>query len=149
VNRQAFSTWLPLILWGAIIAMESKYGSAANTGWLLQKLSAWLFGSLDPAHFKLIHHILRKGGHFFGYGIFGYLCFRAYMRTFTSSSILTWALMAVTSTVFIASLDEWHQSFSPGRAGRIEDVALDTAGALVFVSLAAVVAAYRRKIFIT
>src|SRR6516164_4094243 len=131
-----------------IIAAETRYGSAANTRWLFQKLSVWLFGYVDPALFKAFHHLLRKGGHFFGFGIFGCLCFRAFMRTFTGSSILVWALMAVMSTVFVASLDEWHQSFSPGRSGRIADVALDTAGALVFVSLAAVIAARRRRIFI-
>jgi VanZ family protein len=130
-----------------IITAESAYGSAANTGWLFQKLSVWLFGYVDPTLFKAFHHLLRKGGHFFGYGIFGCLCFRAFMRTFASGSILTWASMAVMSTVFIATLDELHQSFTPGRTGRIADVALDTAGALVFVSLAAVMAA-RRRIFI-
>jgi VanZ family protein len=130
-----------------IIAAETRYGSAANTRWLFQKLSVWLFGYVDPGLFKASHHLLRKGGHFFGFGIFGCLCFRAFMRTFTGSSILTWALMAVMSTVFIATLDELHQSFTPGRTGRIADVALDTAGALVLVSLAAVMAT-RRRIFI-
>jgi VanZ family protein len=76
---------------------------------------------VDPALFKAFHHLLRKGGHFFGYGIFGYLCFRAFMRTFTSYSTLMWALMAIMSSGFAASLDELHQSFSPGRTGRIDD----------------------------
>ena len=131
-----------------IIAIESTYGSAANTGWLFQKLSAWLFGHMDPAHFKVFHHILRKSGHFLGYGIFGYLWFRAFMRTFATNTPLMWAAVAIASTFFIASLDEWHQSFSPRRTGEFKDVALDTAGALVFVSLAMAAAARRRKTII-
>jgi VanZ family protein len=37
-----------------------------------------------------------------------------------------WATIAVLGTAFVASLDEWHQSYIPSRTGRWQDVVLDT-----------------------
>jgi VanZ family protein len=39
---------------------------------------------------------------------------------------MRWASIAVLMTAFVASLDEWHQSFIPSRTGRWQDVVLDT-----------------------
>ena len=132
----AAQTWLPVILWTVIIALESAFGSAANTGPVLQKLATWLFGNVDPVRFEVSHGILRKAGHLFGYGILGYLWFRAFLRTFTRNTELICAALAIAFTFSIASLDEWHQSFSAARSGQFKDVLLDTFGALLLVSLA-------------
>ncbi|MGB7601132.1 MAG: VanZ family protein, partial [Candidatus Sulfotelmatobacter sp.] len=37
-----------------------------------------------------------------------------------------WSAIAVLMTAFVASLDEWHQTFIPSRTGRWQDVVLDT-----------------------
>jgi VanZ family protein len=39
------------------------------------------------------------------------------------------ALGAVYMTVTFAGLDEWRQTFIPGRSGRLLDVGIDTTGA--------------------
>jgi VanZ family protein len=130
--------WLPVVLWTMIIALESSVGAAANTGSLLEGVLVWLFGQLDPAIFDRLHFVLRKGGHFLGYGIFGILWFRAFAATFPAGARLFWAGLAVACTFLIASLDEWHQSFSPFRHGHFSDVVLDTCGALLLVSMAMV-----------
>jgi VanZ family protein len=130
--------WLPVVLWTVFIAMESSFGSTANTGPILQGVMIWLFGHLDPESFDRLHTILRKGGHFFGYGIFGYFWFRAYSATFPNATRLMWAGLAIGCTFLIASLDEWHQSFSLARTGKFGDVVLDTCGALLLVSVALV-----------
>jgi len=49
-----------------------------------------------------------------------------------------WAGLAIACTFLIASLDEWHQSFSLARTGKFGDVVLDTCGALLLVSMAMV-----------
>jgi VanZ family protein len=55
------------------------------------------------------------------------------------------ATLGVGSTFVLASLDEWHQTFLPGRVGCLSDVLLDTVGAL-FLNLALwAVYAYRRR----
>jgi VanZ family protein len=128
--------WLLVLVWTVIIIVESVFGSAANTGWLLQELSRWAFGYLDRERFAVWHHILRKTGHFVGYGICGYLWFRALVRTCTKIRLLSCAAIAVAISFLTASLDEWHQSFSPGRTSQFSDVVLDTSGAFVLVLLA-------------
>jgi VanZ family protein len=42
---------------------------------------------------------------------------------------------ALLLTVGYAFLDEWHQTFVPGRHGRLFDVGIDTAGALLAMGL--------------
>ena len=74
--------WLPVVLWTMVIAMESFFGSSGNTGSLLEGTLTWLFGQVDPVTFDRLHLVLRKGGHFLGYGIFGYLWLRAFSATF-------------------------------------------------------------------
>jgi len=130
--------WLPVVLWTMVIAMESFFGSSGNTGSLLESTLTRLFGEVDPFIFDRLHLVLRKGGHFLGYGIFGYLWFRAFSATFPNGPRITWAGLAIACTFLIASLDEWHQSFSPARTGHFGDVVLDTCGALVLVSMAMV-----------
>jgi VanZ family protein len=71
-------------------------------------------------------------------GIFGYLWLRAFWATFPNGTRIIWAGLAIACTFLIASLDEWHQSFSPARTGHFKDVVLDTCGALLLVSLAMV-----------
>jgi VanZ family protein len=39
--------------------------------------------------------------------------------------------LALLSTLLLASWDEWHQSFLPGRTSSPKDVALDFCGAVV------------------
>jgi VanZ family protein len=93
---------------------------------------------VDPVIFDRLHVVLRKGGHFLGYGIFGYLWFHAFSATFPNGTRIIWAGLAIACAFLIASLDEWHQSFSPARTGHFGDVVLDTCGALVLVSMAMV-----------
>ena len=130
--------WLPVVLWTMVIATESFFGSSGNTGSLLEGTLARLFGEVDPVIFDRLHLVLRKGGHFLGYGIFGYLWFRAFSATFPNGPRIIWAGLAIACTFLIASLDEWHQSFSPARTGHFGDVVLDTCGALLLVSMAMV-----------
>ncbi len=130
--------WLPVVIWTSFIALESFFGSAANTGSILQAVMLWGFGEMDPIAFERIHAVLRKGGHFLGYGILGYLWLRAFAATLPKGRRYVWAGLAIACTFVIASLDEWHQSFSPLRTGHLSDVALDTCGAFLLVSVAIV-----------
>jgi VanZ family protein len=138
-------TWLPVLIWTMIIILESTLGSAANTGSLLHELARWMFGYVNQERLESSHHFLRKAGHFWGYGILGYLWFRAFLRTSTGISQMTCVALAITSSFLTASLDELNQSFSPGRAAQVSDVILDTSGALVLASFAFIAAARHRR----
>ena len=122
--------WIAAILWLIVIAIESSaLLSASNTSRILYPLLHFLFG-MDWEHFHVWHFYIRKGGHVVGYAILSLLLFRAWRATLPAMSDATWAprwaAIAIVGTAFVASLDEWHQSFIPSRTGRWQDVVLDT-----------------------
>lgn len=129
-EKKVLKTWIAAILWLIVIAIEStSWLSAYNTGRMLYPLLRDLF-SLSWDRFEQIHFFLRKGGHVVGYGLLSILLFRAWRETLPSASdarwTLRWSAIAVLGTAFVASLDEWHQSFIPTRTGTPKDVLLDT-----------------------
>ena len=122
--------WIAAILWLIVIAIEStNLASATNTSRILYPLLHFIFG-LDRAHFGQWHFFIRKGGHVVGYAILSILLFRAWRATLPAMRnvgwTLRWATIAILGTAFVASLDEWHQSFIPSRTGRWQDVVLDS-----------------------
>ncbi|GEN51284.1 VanZ family protein [Alkalibacterium pelagium] len=75
-----------------------------------------------------IEFFLRKGAHFISYfflGLFWYLG----LRNRVDNPYLT-VLLAVMLSIGYASFDELRQSFHPNRTALMEDVILDTAGAV-------------------
>ncbi|HEY6338357.1 MAG TPA: VanZ family protein [Candidatus Sulfotelmatobacter sp.] len=129
-RHHVLKAWIAATLWLIVIAIESSsLGAAANTGRILYPLLHFLFG-MDPFRFEHVHFFIRKGGHVFGYGLLSFLLFRAWRETLRhpggASWTFRWANLAVLGTAFVASLDEWHQSFNPLRTGTPKDVLLDT-----------------------
>jgi len=129
-RSEVLKAWLAAILWLILIAVESTaYLSASNTGRILYPLLHFLFG-LDWTRFEDWHFYIRKTGHVIGYGMLSFLLFRAWRATLPAMSgsrwTMHWATIATLGTAFVASLDEWHQSFIPSRTGTIRDVILDT-----------------------
>ena len=131
--------WVPVMFAAAVIATESTNTfSAEHTGrWLLPILEA-LLGARARACYQEINHVLRKTGHFFGYGTVCLTFLRAWLIELGMAANLGRAmwrlracLLAVASTGLVASLDEWHQSFIPSRTGTPVDVLLDSCGAAV------------------
>jgi len=132
-----FKVWAPVVAAVAVICCESTSTfSAQNTSsWLRPIFEHW-FGPFTDANWDLFHHCLRKTGHFIGYGTVCFTFLRAWLYTLARrgpSSLLSWrlesSLLAVLSTAIVASCDEFHQTFLPGRTGTPVDVLLDTCGA--------------------
>ena len=142
-DHHPYSNWLPVVLWCGIIVLESAIGSSANTRGILLHIVTWLIGPVDRAKFEVFHHIVRKTGHFLGYGILGFLWFRAFAHTLARATRLRCAGLAIACAFAVASLDEWHQSFSSARTATFADVVLDTCGAMVLVTLAMLTIARR------
>jgi VanZ family protein len=129
-RHNLLKAWIAAILWLIVIAIESTAMlSAHNTSRILFPLLHFLFG-LDWESFQDWHFYMRKGGHIVGYAILSILLFRAWRATLPAMNLtnwtLRWATLSLLGTAFVASLDEWHQSFIPSRTGRWEDVVLDT-----------------------
>ena len=126
------SAWLPVLIGVVIIAIESTETFGANhTSGPLRRVWEALFGAVTDPRWEVIHHILRKCGHFFAYGFIGLAWLRAWWMTLPKSQFFTDAALALLGTAFIASCDEIHQTFLPNRTGTVWDVLLDCSGALV------------------
>ncbi len=133
--------WLPVAIMLAVIARESTEGfSGIQTSPILRPVWEHLFGVTSDAHWAVIHHVLRKCGHFAGYGTLGLTWLRAWLLQWSvplrRCSVRAWQRyglqMAICCTAIVASLDELHQTYLPDRTGVTQDVLLDTCGAIVF-----------------
>jgi VanZ family protein len=106
--------WLPPVLWMSVIFILSAQPTLPHHPDALSDL------------------ILKKAGHMGEYGILAFLLWRALLR---GRGTLSWSALvtAFVVSVLYAALDEYHQTFVPGRNGTLVDVGVDAAGALVFL----------------
>ena len=141
--------WWPALVWICLIAGESTDKlSSDNTSALLYKVISRIFPDVNLHDVLMLNLILRKTGHVIGYGILCLLLLRGWQRTLARAratfgrstvGLVTFgrtATLAWLGTVFIASMDEWHQSYIPSRTGTWHDVVLDSTAGLVFLLIA-------------
>ena len=128
--------WLPVLAFSMVFAIEStSYFGRDRTSEPLLRVAETVFGYGIGAFWETIHHILRKGGHVAGYGMFSLVCFRAlWVVGGAAASRLRRKLrahgLAIFLTFLLGSADEIHQTFLPNRYGAVSDVLLDTSGAV-------------------
>jgi VanZ family protein len=137
-----WKAWIPVLVWLVIIACESteRMGAAHTSGLILQALLA-LHVHISTEHLELINHVLRKCGHFFGYGILAVLFVRAWLLTLRPSLkgqplLARCITFGLTFTLLVATADEVHQHFLQGRTSSPVDVALDMTGAVLLAGAA-------------
>jgi len=166
-STRLFLAWLPVAFWIGIIILESTptFGADHTVKWI-RPIVAGLFGPSMLKYLDFINEAMRKTGHFTGYGILSLLCYRGWRELILltvesglkpvlktadflkSLRGLWWArasLLAILSTAFVASCDEFHQSFLPNRTGVFRDVVLDTTGALFFQALILTFSSFQPK----
>lgn len=123
----------PLWLWVTLTALPLllTFGfssqDAETSGSLSLMIVKWLvsvFPPLSALDTEFLHVVIRKLAHFTLYFVLG--CglrgLSTYQRRFPAVPGV------IVSGAFFASLDEFHQHFSAGRAPSVFDVALDTCG---------------------
>jgi len=126
--------WLPVFLGICVIAVESSASFGADyTSGPLRWIWEHLFGQVSDERWQLFHHLIRKTGHFVGYGTMGVLWLRAWWLSLPRAGFLLNAALALLGTALVASTDEFHQSFLPNRTGVPSDVLLDCSGAVVLL----------------
>jgi VanZ family protein len=130
--------WVPAALSVSMIALESTATmSADNTSQWLYPWWVRFFGAISAAHWMEVHHLIRKTGHFVGYGLVSVAFFYGWRQTLARLAVKHWSLwrrasvLAVLCTLVIAILDEQHQSFLPSRTSSPLDVCIDLSGAII------------------
>ena len=133
--RGAFRFWAPVVVWSIVLLLTSSdLFSSHHSGSILETL----FGRyLSHDRIESLNFFFRKCMHLTGYGILGWLGFRA-ARGEERGFAMRWAVAGMLVTLAIASIDEWHQTFIPSRGGSPNDVLLDCCGAAIAQLFAAV-----------
>jgi VanZ family protein len=126
--------WSPVVIWGCVISIASTgHFTSAKTSGVILPILRWLMPHADPNTLDEIHHLIRKGGHVFEYALFTLLLLYA-IRAGRREWRWSWVAITLLCVACYAGLDEYHQSFVPGRGASAWDSALDTtAGALALV----------------
>ncbi len=89
-----------------------------------------------------LHFAIRKGAHFSIYAVLGLLSFNAFLQSgVKGKKALFFAWLLATA---YAGVDEYHQTFIPGRSGEVTDVMIDSAGAITGI-LGALLVRRRRR----
>jgi VanZ family protein len=123
-----------MVLWmGAIFylsaqpAVESKEVSGGIMK-LFTRVITYLSPSLAEGEtLSNLHFLIRKSAHFLAFFILACLVLHALNRFgYKSFKAITIAFLFC---VIYAMLDEYHQTFVPGRSGELRDVFIDSAGA--------------------
>lgn len=83
----------------------------------------------ERGYFEFVEFLIRKFTHFIGFGCIALGIYFAWGKRRFAAGV------AIALTAVIAMLDEFRQSFTPGRTMNGQDVLVDTAGAIVFISL--------------
>jgi VanZ family protein len=129
--------WWPALVWGALISSFSTGAfTPEHTSRIVVPVLHWLFPHMPMETLELIHHAIRKCAHFAEYFILSLLILRG-IRAGRKETRLAWALLAILVVAAYASLDEFHQSFVPGRTPAVGDVLIDTSGGVAAQLLAA------------
>lgn len=121
----AFASWLPALVWMAVIYLFSDQPYSGD-------VTAYFFGSFNT--------LIRKAAHLSEYAIL--LCLFCYALTtsfqarkesiFFSSKGYSGKIFSIAFSLsfLYALVDEWHQSFVAGRSACLNDVLVDSVGAL-------------------
>jgi VanZ family protein len=144
-----FITWLkrwwPALLWAVVISgLSTRVFGDAHTSRLILPLLHWLFPAATEAKLLLWHHLIRKSAHIVEYFVFSLLISRA-IRLGHPGHRWRWTLVAIGVLTVYATLDEYHQSFVPGRTAAVRDVLLDVAGGAAAQVLAGWLAFWREE----
>jgi VanZ family protein len=122
--------WLPVLVWMGIIFYISHQDSdsTGQNGDIFMFLFNLL--NLDPVRMVelKVPLYLRKLAHVIEYFVLFLLLARLNFQYFKMPKV---AWMSLVVTILYAISDEFHQTFIPGREGKISDVGIDSLGAIL------------------
>jgi VanZ family protein len=131
------TAWLAVIACiGLVLWAGSESFSFTSTSRILRPLLMFLFPDMTPPEIWKMHVWIRKIAHAAEYAVLALLAFRALWLSF-DTFLARLAAGALLLALAVATVDEVRQRFLDLRTGALTDVALDGAGALLAVLIAA------------
>jgi VanZ family protein len=136
--------WWPAFVWAVVISGFSTGAfTSDNTSRFIVPILRFFLPHASAETLELLHFLVRKCAHFTEYFILSLLILRG-IRAGAKGMHLRWALLTILLVAGYASLDEFHQSFVPGRTAAVGDVLIDTSGGAVALIVASLFARFRR-----
>ena len=133
--RERLFRYGPLLSWALLIFIGSgSILSAEHTSFVLRMVK-WLYPSASPQFLAWVHFLVRKAGHLSEYAILATLAARAFRNSSHQFMRLHWFKLSLLLAIAYALSDEFHQSFVPSRTASIHDSMIDSAGALIALSI--------------
>jgi VanZ family protein len=134
--RPAWRRWLLVAFWLAIIFIASTaIFTPQHSSAFIDPILRAIAPNADGHTIGRLHHVVRKIGHVVEYAILAALLARATLAM--RATRRWWFVASLSLLAVVASSDEFHQLFVPGREGQISDVLLDiTAGLATLVAIA-------------
>jgi VanZ family protein len=120
--------WWPALIWAVVISTFSTGAfTSDNTSIVIIPVLRFFLPHASLETLQFLHHLIRKSAHVTEYCILSLLILRG-LAAGRREFHLRWALLAILFVAGYASLDEFHQSFVPGRTAAVSDVFIDTCG---------------------
>jgi VanZ family protein len=136
LQPRVIASWAVTVVWAGTISLLSTTSySGAVTGWLLTQLLFSLRIHLSVPTFDALHFLIRKLAHGSEYAIFGLLLYHSFDPRHPEGWNIRSAFGALITAGLYSLLDEYHQSFVPGRTASLVDSGIDTAAVLLGLAL--------------
>lgn len=132
-------SWAPVILWMALIFYFSQQ-QATTSNELSTGITEVIIQTVEKiapdmgVDLRGFNHIVRKNAHFLIYLVLGVLVIIALRRSGVHGYYRAMVLTILICALYAIS-DEVHQLFVNGRGPQVKDVLIDSAGAIVGISL--------------
>lgn len=137
--RETVKAWWPVVVWmGVIFSASADSASFNRSSRIIGPVVRWLFPHWTEDQVYLAVLVVRKMAHFLEYAVLACLVWWALWRSRQPQvrtwhwSLAGWVLAVVTA---YALLDEFHQTFVPGRQGSLVDVGVDVLGGVAGLGL--------------
>jgi VanZ family protein len=126
--------YAPLFLWiGIILLASTTQGAMSNTSRFIRPLLIFLFPNAPEEILIVYHGYIRKLAHLTEYAILAFWASRAFSTSSVKFLQKYWFVISFVLVLFVASIDEYNQSFNALRTGSIYDVLLDASGGLLML----------------
>ena len=145
--RERFFRYAPLILWACLVLfLSTGNASMANTSRFIRPLLEFIFPNSPVETIDFYHACIRKVAHVTEYAMLAFWASRAFFNSSKDSLRRFWYFLVLLLVAFVASTDEFNQSFNASRTSSIYDVLLDISGGTAMITLFYVYQKFRRRI---